>query len=47
MKGTAKEWTDKAEADYSTATRELQAPEPVDIATRLVANLRALLGLST
>ena len=27
MKGTAKEWTAKAEADYSTATRELKAPE--------------------
>ncbi len=27
MKGTAKEWRDKAEADYSTATRELKAPE--------------------
>ena len=23
MKGTAKEWTDKAEADYTTAAREL------------------------
>jgi hypothetical protein len=27
MKGTAKEWADKAEADYSTAARELKAPE--------------------
>jgi HEPN domain-containing protein len=27
MKGTAKEWTAKAEADYSTATREIKAPE--------------------
>jgi HEPN domain-containing protein len=27
MKGTAKEWTAKAEADYSTAARELKAPE--------------------
>jgi HEPN domain-containing protein len=27
MKGTTKEWTDKAEADYLTATRELKAPE--------------------
>jgi HEPN domain-containing protein len=27
MKGTAKEWTDKAEADFSTATRELKALE--------------------
>jgi HEPN domain-containing protein len=27
MKGTAKEWADKAEADYSTAVRELKAPE--------------------
>ena len=27
MKGTAKEWADKAEADFSTATRELQAPD--------------------
>jgi HEPN domain-containing protein len=27
MKGTAKEWTVKAEADYSTATRELKAAE--------------------
>jgi HEPN domain-containing protein len=27
MKGTTKEWTDKAEADFSTATRELKALE--------------------
>ena len=27
MKGTAKEWTDKAEADFSTAARELKATE--------------------
>jgi HEPN domain-containing protein len=27
MKGTAKEWTDKAEADFSTAARELKALE--------------------
>jgi HEPN domain-containing protein len=27
MKGTTKEWTDKAEADYATATRELKAPD--------------------
>jgi len=27
MKGTAKGLTDKAEADFSTATRELKAPE--------------------
>ena len=27
MKGTAKEWADKAEADFSTADRELKAPE--------------------
>jgi len=59
MKGTAKEWAAKAEADFSTATRELQAPESpnfdavcfqaqqsLDIATRLRANLRTLLGLS-
>ena len=27
MKGTAKEWIDKAEADFSTAARELKAVE--------------------
>jgi len=27
MKGTAKEWTAKAEADYSTAARELKATD--------------------
>lgn len=27
MKGTAREWTDKAEADFSTASRELLAPD--------------------
>ena len=27
MKGTAKEWTAKAEADFSTAARELKAVE--------------------
>ena len=27
MKGTTKEWTDKAEADFSTAARELKALE--------------------
>lgn len=27
MKGTTKEWAAKAEADYSTATRELKAPD--------------------
>jgi hypothetical protein len=25
MKGTAKEWADKAQADFATATRQLQA----------------------
>ena len=46
MKGTAKEWTDKAEADFSTAARE-EAKESLDIATRMRASLRLLLGLST
>ncbi len=27
MKGTTKEWTEKAEADFTTAIRELKAPE--------------------
>ena len=27
MNGSAKEWTAKAEADFSTAARELKAPE--------------------
>jgi HEPN domain-containing protein len=27
MKSTTKEWTEKAEADFSTALRELKAPE--------------------
>jgi HEPN domain-containing protein len=27
MKGTTKEWTEKAEADFTTAVRELKAPE--------------------
>ncbi len=27
MKGTTKEWTEKAEADFTTANRELKAPE--------------------
>jgi HEPN domain-containing protein len=28
MNGTVKEWTAKAEADYSTAAREFKAKEP-------------------
>ena len=48
MKGTAKEWTAKAEADFSTAARELKTPESpnfdLDIATRLRERLRVLLG---
>ena len=27
MKGTTKEWTEKAEADFTTATRKLKAPD--------------------
>ncbi len=27
MKGTTKEWTEKAEADFTTAIRELKAPD--------------------
>jgi len=27
MNGTAKEWTARAEADFSTAARELKTPE--------------------